>query len=181
MSKSLHEQLLKAGLVDKKKADQVAREKKNKQKKGPKKKKADKGKLDASKAAAMQAAQEKVARDRQLNEAREQEQAAKAVAAQVKQLIETHRCQKQAGVTPYRFKDNNKIHTLMLTDALVKDLFSKKLVVVRWRGGFELLPADAAEKVAARDSALVISAAEPDKPDEDDPYADFQIPDDLVW
>lgn len=186
MSKSLHEQLLKAGLVDKKKVDQLAREK-NKAKKGPKKKKADKGKLDDSKALALREAQEKAARDRQLNEARAQAQADKAVAAQVKQLVETHRQKKEAGETPYRFKDGKKIHTLMVSEAMAKLLFSGQLVVVRWGEGFELLPADAAAKVAERNSDIVIarpteaqSSDEPKK-DEDDPYADYQIPDDLMW
>lgn len=182
MSKSLHEQLLKAGLVDKKKADKVARDKKNKAKKGPKQKKADKGKLDASKAAAIREAQEKAERDRQLNEARAEAQAEKAVLAQVKQLIETHRQKKEPGEASYRFKDGKKIHTLMLTEAMTKALYAGQLVVVRWGDGFELLPAEAAEKVAARDATIVIKPQKSeDKPAEDDPYADYQIPDDLMW
>lgn len=182
MSKSLHEQLLQAGLVDKKKADQVARDKKNKQKKGSKKKKADKGKPDASKAAAMKAAQEKAERDRQLNEDRAKAQADKALVAQIKQLIETHRREKTPGESLYRFKDGKKIHTLMLSEPLTKELFSGRVQVVRWGGSFELLPAEAADKVAARDESLVIPLVESNEPSpEDDPYADYQIPDDLMW
>lgn len=182
MSKSLHEQLLKAGLVDKKKADKVARDKKKKAKKRPKQKKADKGKIDASKAAAMLQAQEKAERDRQLNEARAQAQAEKAVGAQIKQLVETHRQKKVPGEVAYRFKDGKKIHTLMLSEAMTKALYAGKLVAVRWGDGFEVLPKAAAEKVASRDAALVVCAPAPEeKPDEDDPYADYQIPDDLMW
>ena len=70
----------------------------------------------------------------------------------------------------------------MLTGPMTKALYAGQLVVVRWGGSFELLPAEAAEKVAARDAAIVIRPQQSEeKPDEDDPYADYQIPDDLMW
>ena len=49
--------------------------------------------------------------------------------------------------------------------------------------GYELLPAVAAEKIMQRDDAVIVLLNSNDKPevDEDDPYADYQIPDDLMW
>jgi uncharacterized protein YaiL (DUF2058 family) len=44
------------------------------------------------------------------------------------------------------------------------------------------VPADIAERVRARDPSLVLVWNQPSQtPDEDDPYADFQVPDDLMW
>ena len=48
---------------------------------------------------------------------------------------------------------------------------------------FELVPVEVARKIAERDPETVIDL--PDQDDsasaEDDPYADYKIPDDLTW
>src|SRR5690554_8038191 len=84
MAKSLQEQLLAAGLVDKKKAKKAAKELKQQdhlQRTG------QENAIDAAKEKAAQALREKAARDRELNLKREQEAQAKAIAAQIKQLV----------------------------------------------------------------------------------------------
>src|SRR5690554_7126692 len=87
MAKSLQEQLLAAGLVDKKKAKKAAKEMKvqdHLQRTG------QENQLDAVKEKAEQASREKAARDRELNLKREQEIQAKAITAQIKQLVKTN-------------------------------------------------------------------------------------------
>ncbi|MBD4641712.1 DUF2058 family protein, partial [Xanthomonas citri pv. citri] len=45
------------------------------------------------------------------------------------------------------------------------------------------IPAVVADKIAQRDADSIVlnSALSQEEQDEDDPYADFKIPDDLMW
>ena len=83
---SLQEQLLKAGIVDKKKAKQVEQEKRKKAKQ------ANKGQpqINETKEQAKKALAEKSERDREINRQREAAAEVKAIAAQIKQLIEVN-------------------------------------------------------------------------------------------
>ena len=66
--------------------------------------------------------------------------------------------------------------------AVREHLVAGRLVIVVLNGVAELVPRVIADKIAERDAALVVrvnkSAA---VVEEDDPYAAFQIPDDLMW
>jgi len=48
---------------------------------------------------------------------------------------------------------------------------------------YELVPTPVAEKIQQRDVSYVITQvlSAPIETDEEDPYADYQIPDDLMW
>lgn len=48
---------------------------------------------------------------------------------------------------------------------------------------YAIIPASVADKIAQRDadSIVVNSALSQEEQDEDDPYADFKVPDDLMW
>ena len=48
---------------------------------------------------------------------------------------------------------------------------------------YAIIPAVVADKIAQRDPATVVvnSALSQEAQDEDDPYADFKVPDDLMW
>lgn len=63
-----------------------------------------------------------------------------------------------------------------------------RLVVVLLDDSYELVPTPVADKIAQRDEAFVIYRADLDtkgadgnEQDEDDWYADYEIPDDLTW
>ena len=49
-------------------------------------------------------------------------------------------------------------------------------------GGYEIIPREAAEKIEQRDPRriLLLNTAT-NEVEADDPYADYQIPDDLMW
>jgi len=50
------------------------------------------------------------------------------------------------------------------------------------KDSFELVPKKAGEKIAQRDSSYIVKIDHTQVTlSEDDPYADYQIPDDLVW
>lgn len=179
---SLQDQLLKAGLVDSKKAKQVEKEKR-KQKKV--KQKSKQPQVDETKLAAQQALEEKAQRDRELASQRNAEAEKKAIQAQIIQLIEMNRQPKGRGDVPYNFTDGKKVKKLFVTEEQQKALSKGRLVIVALGEGYELVPAAVADKIAQRDDSAIIvqntlSAAD-QAAEEDDPYADFQIPDDLMW
>ncbi len=177
MSNSLHDQLLKAGLVDKKKA-QASKKQKHKQRtqaKGPTE--ADQAKLNAQKAR-----EEKADRDRELNRQRKEEADRKAIEAQIRQLIEMNRVTGRDGEVAYNFTDQNKIKRIYVTDKLVDQLSRGHLAIVTLNDQYELVPAAVAEKISLRNDSVIIQRIEAQpEDDEDDPYADYKIPDDLMW
>ncbi|BBM04261.1 DUF2058 domain-containing protein [Microbulbifer sp. GL-2] len=175
---SLQDQLLQAGLVDKKKAKQVSKEKRKQQKVA---KKSAQPQIDETKLAAQKALAEKAARDRTLNAERDAAAQQKAIAAQIKQLVETNR-QPYSGETAYNFTFDKKVKTIYVNEELRDHLIAGRLVIVSLGDRFELVPRIIADKIAERNTEIIVKPTETSATvDEDDPYADFQIPDDLMW
>ncbi|BFM15997.1 DUF2058 domain-containing protein [Maricurvus nonylphenolicus] len=179
MSKSLQDQLLGAGLVDKKKAKQVKKDKRKSDKVQRKSK--DKA-VDEVKLQAEQARQEKAERDRKLNQERQAAAEEKAIQAQIIQLIEHHRITKQ-GETAYNFTDGKTIKKIYIDETLTGQLSRGQIALVRNGDDYELVPKVVAEKIAQRNDSFIVVANEKQDnvDDEDDPYADYPIPDDLMW
>lgn len=174
---SLQDQLLKAGLVDKKQAKQAKKDKK----KQPKLKKGQQH-VDESKVLAQQAKAEKQAKDRELNQIKQQEAQAKAIAAQIKQLIETNLLKREGGELAYQFVDDGKIKKIYITNKLQQQILNGHVSIVRFNDAYELIPTIVANKIEQRDSEVVVPLKlEQEVVDEDDPYKDYQIPDDLMW
>jgi uncharacterized protein YaiL (DUF2058 family) len=186
---SLQEQLLKAGLVDENKLKQATREK---HKTGRQQRK-NKGKSSRNKAPAAQTEaqirqQKRIERDRELNEKRGRALEQKAIAAQVKQLIENNKIDRSKGEIPYSFVYRSKVKKMYIGETEKNLLAAGKLaivtLVINHEGRrFELVPTDVAQKIAERDAEAVIElgAGDDSAGDEDDPYADYKIPDDLTW
>ncbi|SDU07802.1 DUF2058 domain-containing protein [Halopseudomonas salegens] len=176
MVNSLQAQLLKSGLVDEKKLKQAQRAKKKAAKQEPEKA-ADTG------AAIQRAREEKAERDRQLNLERKAEAERKEREAQAKQLIEQHKLDRAGGETAYQFVHKKKIKRIYVTEEQFAQLSRGKLGVVRVSGSYELIPLAITERLAERVPHWPVSVAkvEADTPAEDDPYADYKIPDDLMW
>lgn len=184
MANSLQDQLLKAGLADAKQAKK-ARAGKRPSKGQPKGKKGQRDTLSESAQASRQALAEKAERDRQLNQARKAAAERKALAAQVRQIIEQHRLSREGGEDAYHFTDGKLLRTVYVTPVQREQLARGSVVIVRDGARYELVMAEAAEKVRARDPACVMvrsadEAAE-ESPAQDDPYAQYKVPDDLMW
>ncbi len=179
---SLQDQLLNAGLVDTKQAKQAKKDKRKAQKQQHKSKSAA---VDETKAAAAQARAEKAERDRKLNQERKLEAERKAIAAQIKQLIEMNRQPRSARgeeETAYNFTDGKQIKKIHVSAAIQEQLSRGRLAIVKLGEGYELVPAAVADKIRQRDEVAVVSQQVVDQAsDEDDPYADYEIPDDLMW
>lgn len=176
---SLQDQLLKAGLVDNKKANKIKKIK-HKQAKQKQKNKIDPA--DEAKLAAQRSQAEKVERDRLLNQQRKAEAERKAIAAQVRQLIEMNRQSRDDGDRPYSFTDGALVKRIHVTEAQLKQLSNGRLCIVNLDEQYELIPTLVAEKIQQRDETTqILSNQSTEIPDEDDPYADYQVPDDLMW
>lgn len=180
--KSLQDQLLKAGLVDTKKAKQVTKEKRKENKVA---RRSAEPVIDEIKLSAEQARQQKVERDRELNRQREAELQQKAIAAQIKQLIERHRQPKGAGANDveYNFTHGKLIKKMRVAPDIQQQIIRGQLAVVALGEGYELVPRIVADKIALRDekSIIVANTKQATQVDEDDPYKDYVIPDDLMW
>ncbi|AFU99943.2 DUF2058 domain-containing protein [Simiduia agarivorans] len=175
---SLQEQLLKAGLADKKKAKEI-----NKQKRKDKQvaRRSTDAPVDEIKAAAEAARLQKVEKDRALNAERDALAQEKAIAAQIRQLIVTNRQSKKGGELAYNFTHGKKIKKIYVTEELQKHLIAGRLVIAMLDEQAEIVPRVIGEKIAERNADLVILPAQAAEVQEDDPYADYQIPDDLMW
>lgn len=182
MPVSLQDQLKKSGLVDDKKAKQLKRAK-NKQEKlarNSKQPAVNQQQLEREQAKAA-----KIAKDRQLNLEKNQQAEKRALAAQIKQLIEMNIVAKD-GEQKFSFTDAKVIKHIYVSQTQIEQLSHGTLAIVLQKIGnkqnHELVPMGVAEKIEQRDAAVVVFKAEQNAiAEEDDPYADFKIPDDLTW
>ena len=178
----LQEQLLKAGLVKKSKVAEVAREQ---------------AKARIGKAAptagdiereAQRARAEKAERDRALQAQRKAQAHAAELRAQAWQIIEDLKVPR-TGESEYGFTENGAIRTLLLNEELRGKLASGALAIARIDDRYELIPRAAADKVRERDAAMIVldhgadAGTEADVPTSEDDayYAQFKVPDDLIW
>ena len=182
---SLLDQLKNAGLVDDKKAKQVKKDQRKQQKQAR-----GRGEVivDETRQAVEAAKLEKTERDRELNRQRQAEADRKAIAAQIRQLITTHsqpRLARGEAEVEHNFSDNKVIKKIRVAPAVQQQIVRGQLAIVRLDTGYELVPRIVAEKIAERDAAAVIVAntntQTSQATDDDDPYKDYVIPDDLMW
>jgi len=180
---SLQDQLLKAGLVDKNRANKAKKEKQ-------KKVRAARGSgTSISNEAGVSAQREqakKVERDRRLNIQKQKESDQKAIAAQIIQLVEMNRLDSDNGDIAYSFIFDNKVKKIYLSEELKNQLVGGRLAIVtivkNGQRKFELVPAPVAEKTAQRDESCVVQLNQKvGTAGEDDAYAEYKIPDDLMW
>ncbi|MGB1108780.1 MAG: DUF2058 domain-containing protein [Gammaproteobacteria bacterium] len=188
MSNSLADQLLKAGLIDAKQAKSAekSKHKADVNKRKGKKKKARQAEPSAESLRAQEAQRAKAARDRELNAAREAEAKRKELEAQVRQLVEQHRVQlpdaDKEETVGYHFTHNNKVKKIWVSPQQRDQLGRGALAIVRYNPSYALIPAEVVPRVAERlPKAVLFHHVEPEEKAEDDPYAGYEVPDDLMW
>lgn len=176
---SLQEQFLKAGLIDKKKV-KLANQEKSQQKKIERR--TGTQSVDEIRLAAQEAQRKQAERARELNAQRDAAAKQKAIAAQIVQMIEQSRQNKGQGDIAYNFTHENKIKRIYVSARVQADLIAGRLVIVCQGENTELVPRVVADKIAERDPGLVVRVNKTTtEVDADDPYAAYQIPDDLMW
>ncbi len=192
MKGSLQDQLLGAGLVKKQDAKNIQTAKK----KQAKQSRTTKTELKNEAAELAEKARlEEQKKSQELNAKRKQEAEEKAAQAQIRQMIENNNIAKRDPKAPedselvYNFTDDSKIKTMLVTPAN-HALIAKGLVAIAKLENnktieYFLIPAEAARKITERDSSSIVLLNDYDKSDkrddEEDPYAGFEVPDDLMW
>jgi uncharacterized protein YaiL (DUF2058 family) len=178
----LQEQLLKAGLVNKNKLDQVVRQ----QQKARTGKATPVTSAEAEAVDAERLRQERAERDRALESQRRSEREAAERIAQVRQIIETHRV-KAGDDGDYRFEHAGLIRSLR-TGASQRSLLGRgALVVVRSGESYALVSGEIGERLRGIDPAVICvdhartELRAPPADSDDEFYSRFQVPDDLVW
>ncbi|MBB6113846.1 hypothetical protein F4826_000724 [Rahnella inusitata] len=175
---TLQEQLLKAGLVSSKKMEKVQRT-------------AKKSRVQSreARAAVEENKKAQLERDKQLSEQQKQAALSKEYKAQVKQLIEMNRITDAKGDIGFNFTDGNLIKKIYVDKTTQSQLISGRLAIARLlvdsngESEYAIIPASVADKIAQRDAGSIVlnSALSQEEQDEEDPYADFKVPDDLMW
>jgi uncharacterized protein YaiL (DUF2058 family) len=177
MANSFKDQLLKAGLVDR---GRVNKEKREKPKNSIQHRRKASPTEQASGATAERA--QSAERDRQLNLERKQAADKKALAAQLKQLIDANRLPRNDGEVAYNFTDNNKIQRLFVTAAMHKQITGGSLAIVKHDAQYDVVPAAIADKLRERDAASVVLYVDPQQSATGrDDEAEHPVPDDLIW
>jgi len=132
---------------------------------------------------ARQAEAEKQARDRELNRERALAAQRKAEASALRQLIHEHRVLRDGGEIAYHFTDGTALKRLYVTAQQQRALVAGTLAIVRQEPFYELIPADIAERVRARDAALLLvwnrDGSPAASPTDETDYP--PVPDDLMW
>ena len=184
----LQAQLLKAGLVKQSKVAEVAREQ-NKARHAKGATERSDIERDAERARAG-----KVERDRALAAEHKARARIAELRAQARQITEDKKVPR-SGEIEYRFTADGAIRTLLVNETLRKQLSSGALVIARLGDRFEVLPRVAGDKVRERDASMIVldhgavldhgvdagTANASGTADDDAYYAQFQVPDDLVW
>ncbi len=177
---ALQAQLLKAGLVDSKKANKISKQSQHAKRTG------DVSNIEAKQALA-DAQAKKVAKDQQLNQEKQQTLEKKTLQANIIQMIKQHQLTDTQGEVSYQFIDNSKIKKLYVTQKLYEQIVAGHVVIARLEDNqtldYALLPRPLADRIESKLTGFIIVSN--DKSDieleEDDPYAAYVIPDDLMW
>ncbi len=181
---SLQEQLLKAGLTTKQKARQAnsVKRKQNKQKRSG---------VDHGISLQEQVQQdlvkdrsEKLAKDAALNQQKKQVLAVKEQLLRISQILEHHQLKNVSGEIEYNYNFENKIKKLFVDTSTHNALVNGRLALCGWENKTYIVTTETATKLAELDAKVVLVQNERVTSagvNDNDPYADYQIPDDLMW
>ncbi|WP_333609303.1 DUF2058 domain-containing protein [Arsukibacterium sp.] len=177
MSNAFKEQLLKAGLADAKKLKAAKKQQHQQKVQGGK----NAPRVNEASVLAEQRRQQQVARDQELNRQKQAELQQKAIAAQVKQMIETNAIQAK-GELAFNFVDDKLVKRLHVNTKLHDELTRGLLAIAKLAEQYYLVPSAIAEKIQQRQpQSIIVLNTRQQEVAEDDPYAAYQVPDDLMW
>jgi hypothetical protein len=166
MGLSLQEQLLKAGLVDKKQVKKANHEKKVKAKQKRK------GVVTADEAEQRRLRQQQAERaeqDRQLNAERARQAQRKADQAAARQLIESNRLPLEEGDVAYHYVDGGSIKRVAVTRDIADKLANGRLGLALHNQELVLIAAETVVKVLQRDQDAILAYNDPAESEDDYP------------
>lgn len=180
---ALQDQLLKLGLVDAKQAKKAGKQVHHAKRTGQDTSQQLKTDLE-------QARLEKLAKDQALDQTKQQQLAQKTLRANIVQMIAQHAISTTDGDISYNFIDSydNKIKKLYVSQTIYNALVSGSVIIARKQfdtsNDYAFLPKALGEKIEQRMSGFIIQSqtqTDDQTTAEDDPYAAYIIPDDLMW
>jgi len=131
---------------------------------------------------------DKQAKDNALNEDKKLKLAEKEQTLRIKQILVHHQIKNVVGDNEYNYTFNNKIKKLAVDSITHRALVNGRLALCGLQESDDdityIVTSETAEKVATLDASIILvqnDKVESETVDEDDPYADYQIPDDLMW
>ena len=174
---ALQAQLLKAGLVDNKKAKKLSKQAVYEKRTGDSSEAEIKAKI-------AQDQQEKLAKDQAIERAKKAQLQEKELQAAIIQMINQHKIRDTDGEISYQFIDNDKIKKVYINQQIYNALVAGSLVIARDNTQYAFLPKALAERINAKmEGFILVNNSEKNEKitDEEDPYAAYVIPDDLMW
>lgn len=183
MAKSLQDQLLSAGLINHAKAKTI---KTNKRKQTTTQRKNNIVTEDKIQQRLKQTKIEQTEKDRLLNLQKQQQAEKKAITAQIKQLIDLKKIPQEKEGEAYNFSDGSKVKKIYINAEIRMQIANGRLAIVKIENRYEIVTAGVAHKILQRDKQCVLllndhKACGDNKLDKKDAYADYQVPDDLMW
>jgi len=167
MKGSLQEQLLKSGLIDE---DRLNNAKKQTKKPAKKKRKP----LAKQKPRATTPTKPAVVEDPKKQ---------KELRAEVKKLLRSYKLNDKNGEIAYNYTINNQIKRFYLNEKQQKELIDGKLAIANWNEISYLIPMSSVKELHTLYPKIdiYINEVEKNAVDKDDPYAAYEIPDDIKW
>jgi len=117
--------------------------------------------------------------------AREEKLRRRAAEAEAKECIDRDRLERPEDGVSYRFNLQGTIRRIFVTQEMADQLSAGSIGIVALGETVELLPVASAQKVAELSERVMVIINDPAEQksdsDPDDPYSEYQVPDDLVW
>lgn len=173
---ALQAQLLKAGLVDSKKAKKLSKQTQHAKRTG------DSEDIEIKKSVA-EAQAKKIEKDQKLNQEKQQILEQKMLKANIVQMIKQHQIPETQGEVTYQFVDDSKVKKIYITQKLYDQIVAGHVVIARLEEDYALLPRPLADRINAKLEGFIVVSNDKseDALADDDPYAAYAIPDDLMW
>ena len=144
MGNPFQDQLLKAGLVNKKQANKVKREKHQERKKNKKQPQS------ALSSKVRKEQKIKAEQNRQLNLKKNAEKKEQEKKAQVRQLIEQNKLELDGRGEAYHFVKEKKIQRIFISEEMTEQLSHGQLAIVALNDSFAVVPAKTARQIRER-------------------------------
>lgn len=194
MSSSLQEQLVNAGLADEDSLNRSRQGRRHRSggKRGRGKKPGGGGKArDSARQAASEKAHREAATPKNAEKAAEKaappperQPTAEEKADRLRQMIRANRIDRAYAGVPYRFTQGSRVREVAVTGTQQGRIARGELAIVSDGERVEIVPAKVARRLRGIDPAAILvlnSGDERRDAADDDPYAAYRVPDDLMW
>lgn len=192
LANSMQEQLLALGLATEKQAKKVRHEKRGRRKKARARPAPapvePAGPVDGRSARRLEADRKRtqeIARDARLARTAGKRDAREQARRRLRELIGGYRQNAEGADLPLHFPRGKRIKKIHVTEEQRRRLLGGELAVIGFEGGHFIVAAKVVDELRALDAELFVHHVEPGDAapagEADPDYAEYQVPDDLVW